>query len=38
MEPEGKHAYKLVIEKSALQKKNIYLNADGGLIREAVTL
>lgn len=37
-ETDGKHEFKLVIEKSALQKKNIYLNADGGLLREAVTL
>ena len=38
METEGKHSFRLVVEKSALKKKNIYLDSDGGLLKEAVTL
>jgi hypothetical protein len=35
---DGKHEYRLVVEKSALQKKNVYFSPDGALIRDAVTL
>ncbi len=37
-ENDDKHEFRLAIVKSTLKKKNIYLNADGDLLREAVTL
>lgn len=37
-ENNGKFEYRLLIEKSALQKKYVYMNRDGQVLREALTL